>query len=83
MAGQPLFIFVEKSEEATPILANASFVFTLVGIFIRRIELFDDHMTIYFNASDGQITSIPIDESEKVRLWGDVVDPKGIEPSTS
>ena len=38
-------------------------------------------MIIYPNVSDGQKTSIPIDESHKVRLWGNVAGMDGIEPS--
>ena len=55
---------------------------SLVDVFIGRIELFNDHMIIYYNAHDGQKTNIPIDKSEKVCLWGGVVDAKGLEPLT-
>ena len=55
----------------------------LVDIFIARIELFDDHMIIYFNASDSQKTSVPIDESDRVRLWGALVGLQGLEPRTN
>ncbi len=56
---------------------------SLVDVFIGRIELFNDHMIIYYNSHDGQITNIPVDEPDKVRLRGVVVDPVGIEPMTS
>ena len=49
----------------------------LVDIFIRRVELFDDHMIIYYNAGDNPKTNVPIDESEKVRLWVDFGGPSG------
>ena len=52
---------------------------TLVDIFIGRIELFDDHLIIYYNAHDGQKISVPINELEKVRLWGAVVDDTRLE----
>ena len=56
----------------------------LVDIFIGRIELYDDHMIIYYNAHDGQKTSVPVDELEKVRLRGAVVEAGRVElPSES
>ncbi len=56
---------------------------SLVDVFIGRIELFNDHMIIYYNSHDGQKTNIPVDEPEKVRLRGVVVETRGIEPLTS
>ena len=70
--------FLERFAKGDP--SDINYRQALVDVFIRRIELFDDHMIVYFNASDGQKTSIPIDESEKVRLWGDVVELGGVEP---
>ncbi len=46
----------------------------LVDIFVGRIELFEDHIVIYYNAHDGNKKIAPIDESEKIRIWGDVVE---------
>ena len=70
--------FFERFAKGDP--SDINYRQALVDIFIRRIELFDDHLIIYFNVSDGQKTSIPIDESKKVRLWGDVVELGGVEP---
>ena len=55
---------------------------SLVDVFIGRIELFNDHMIIYYNSHDGQKTNIPVDEPEKVRLRGVVVEMAGIEPAS-
>ena len=54
----------------------------LVDIFIGRIELFDDHMIIYYNASDGQKTNVPIGEPEKVPLWGTLVEQHHLKVNT-
>ena len=40
----------------------------LVDVLIARIELSDDHMTIYYNASDGQKSTVHLDKPSGVRL---------------
>jgi len=44
-----------------------------------EVHLNDDFIVIYYNASDGQKVSVPIDESEKVRLWGAMVEARRVE----
>ena len=53
---------------------------SLVDIFIRKIEMDDDGVTIYYNVQDGQI-NIPIDDSSGSPM-GTLVDDNGFEPLT-
>ena len=48
----------------------------LVDILINRIELYDDHMVIYYNASDGQ-KNVPLGEPENGSPKGQMVGVKG------
>ena len=56
-----------------------------MDILIGRIELYDDHMVICFNAQDGQQMDIEIDELEinSGSSIGKMVETRGIEPLTS
>ena len=40
-------------------------------------------MILYYNASDRQKVNVPQDESKKVRLWGTLLGPQGLEPGTN
>ena len=51
----------------------------LVDTFINRIYLFDDHMTIYYNASETQQINVPLGEP-KGSLKGTLVELGGVEP---
>jgi len=53
----------------------------LVDVFINHIYFYDAPMRICYNAQDAGHMNIPIGESEKVRLWGELVERN--EPNTN
>ena len=62
--------------------SDINFRRALVDIFIARIELYDDHMIIYYNAHDGHKTTVHLDESSGVRLMDGLVDAEELESPT-
>jgi len=83
-----LKFFFERFTKGDP--SDINYRKALADIFIGRIELFEDHMIIYYNASDGQKGNVPIGEPDdhgtprsKVPLWGTLVGLQGLEPRTN
>ena len=54
--------FLERFQTGNP--ADMKYRQSLVDVLIAKIELFDDHMIIYYNTQNGQQMNIPIGDSE-------------------